>query len=194
VALDLAPDHLRVLVELALGGIEREPDHQVRVVARLVMPTLALDHDLLARDPDVDRDPDGAAVGLLVGRLDGHPAGDDVVAEALETGDAFAHLGLDRIRSRHVVEADLERDLHVQTSWRGSLHATSIALETPRIAGAAPATSRGPDRLAMDQRFTTVVGSTGGGRQQTVIGGPGHHTAWAELCGVSDRCRPPPGC
>jgi len=63
-----------MVLELALGDVEGDPDHLIGVVPALVVPLLALDHDLLAGEADVDGDAHRAPVGLLVGRLDGDPA------------------------------------------------------------------------------------------------------------------------
>ena len=62
--LHFATKHAGVLLELPFGGVEDDPDDLIGVVAGLVVAQLALDHDRLARDADVDRNADGAAVGL----------------------------------------------------------------------------------------------------------------------------------
>src|SRR5690606_17472170 len=70
-------------------------------------------HDLVAGQAQVDVDRiKFALVLMLVRRLDGHSAADDVGRKALEFLDALADLGLHRRRSIEVVKANLYRELH----------------------------------------------------------------------------------
>ena len=103
-----------MIVELARDRVERIADRDVDIGVRGILRAIAVDDQLFARNMDVDPDLVAVAVRLMAMRsLDDDPSTRDSPGVPLQLLlRLFADSGLDGLGAIHVLEGDLERNLH----------------------------------------------------------------------------------
>ena len=84
-----------IFFELTLGYVEGVAQGHVQILVRLLVMTLAADHDMLIGNAEVDADVEEITLLLvLMIKLNSHPATDNVVTELLQFRRFFANFRL----------------------------------------------------------------------------------------------------
>ena len=107
------PTDANVVLDLTSGDPERIADGDVHVAVGLSLARVAVDHNHLAREEDLDANVELVALGLVVvWRFDSDLARRDAITELLQLLRLRPYEILDRWRVGQVVKRDLKRCLN----------------------------------------------------------------------------------
>jgi hypothetical protein len=85
VLFDLTAKPANIIFELAAGGVEGIPDRDPDILMRMMLGGIALNHDLAARNAEMDSDMEKSSLSLSMAAAFNHDlAGDDPIEELLE--------------------------------------------------------------------------------------------------------------
>ena len=104
-----AAEPAHMILQPAARGIECVANGDVQVLVRVVLARLPVDHDLAARQREIDAHVKDLALTMAsVGSLQRHPAGGHAIRDLLELLRSAPHLGLDGWRRLHAAERNLD--------------------------------------------------------------------------------------
>ncbi len=135
--------------------LEPAPERVERVTQRDVgvLVMIAIDHDIVAGNPDDDADVEPMAL-LMVATLllDGHVAPGHVRMELVELGGLLPDTLLERLRPREIAHRDLQRSLHVDSRWWVDRPCQRRPGPCVPLAHASEITIRAAGRMPLDAR------------------------------------------
>lgn len=106
--LHFAALNAHIFFELAFGYVEGVAQGHVQVLMRLLVMTLAADHDMLVGNAEVDADVEEITLLLvLMIKFNRYPATDDIVAELLQFTRFFADFRFCGVGVGYAVERNL---------------------------------------------------------------------------------------